>query len=153
MYEYSKVTEHSPTITAGAYSADDQVGSLITITPGMTGLSLVELVGITIVDQAAQKASIDIFFFDESPTVTSSDNDAANVADAEVEDKCIGFVNVPAANYEDFSANSVATVRDLGFFMKTNTKETIYALLVTRGTPTYAATDDLRIKFTWRYTG
>jgi len=56
-------------------------------------------------------------------------------------------------DYTDAGANKVADVKDLGLKFKcgesytsSNSGKKLYGQLVTRGTPTYAATNDVTIK-------
>lgn len=136
------ITEATPTIDTNAYTADDQVGGIQTLTvdPGTKHLK-----SVTIIDKASQKAEIEVLFFKELPTVASANNAACNVADSELASKCIGVVTVPAASYTDLSAAAVASVEcDLEIQTKDGK---LYALAKTTGTPTYAANGDLVFKY------
>ena len=100
--------------------------------------------------QAQQDAALVIYFFDENPTVASSDNAAIDISDAELEDKCIGQMTIAAADYDDLANASVATVPASSNGIVFRSQEAggeIYAVVKTSGTPTYAATDDLTFKY------
>lgn len=150
---YSFAVEVTPTIDTNAYAAADHLGDLMTIDPSFSGIKNGDayvLQSITIIDQAKQDAAINIFFFDASPTITSSDNAALDIGDDEMVDKCLGVVSIVAGDYADLSANSVATKTNIGLNLRPLDNDTdgiVYALLQSQGTPTYAATDDLTIKF------
>lgn len=137
------------TSNAVAYDAADQIGTTLYIPKVMLDSKACALLkSITIIDKSKQKASIDILFFDDEPTNAVADNSAADISDAEMIDKCLGYVNVPAASYVDLSASSIATVKAVDFVLKTNADSSkgIWLVLVTRGTPTYTSTSDLMLK-------
>lgn len=148
-YNFIEVT---PTVSASsAYEAGDQVGGIQTLTDAVpqdtkTGA----LLNITVIDEAAQSAALVIYFFDELPTVASSDNAALNITDAEVTDKCIGQITIAAADYDAISGSSIACVpaSSSGIIFKSQESGgNIYAVVKTTGTPTYGGTDDLTFKY------
>lgn len=145
------VVEVTPTVSnAVAYTANDQVGGLMTLTGAAPGKgSGTSLSSIVIVDNASQSAAIDLYFFDASPTVASVDNGAADVSDAEMADKCIGHVVVAASDYKALAGNSTACVRNIDLSLKPNASQDLYCIAVTRGTPTYTSTTALALKFTF----
>lgn len=139
-----------------AYATGDHMGSLHTI-PGYAQADgqCSKLMSLTIVDYAQQKSALDIFFYDASPTITSADNAAANIADAQNGDKCIGHIVVAASDYRDIgSATSIAHLKNLGMLVKADSTASapgsIYAFVVSRGSPTYAASDlTFKYHFEW----
>lgn len=146
----------TPTLDTNAYTSGDHMGTVHTIPgyahgPGM----IATLNSLSIVDISQQKSALDIFFFDASPTVTSADNAAANIADAQSTAKCIGHVIVVAGDYRDIgSANSIACVKNIGLTLKADSTasapNSIYAFVVARGTPTYGASD-LTFKYCFQW--
>jgi hypothetical protein len=132
----------TPTITAGAYSANDNVGGLLKFKSADLTKELSAVIkGICIGDAAAQEASTDLVFFSSNPSAsTFTNNGAQAIADADLP-KIIHVENVTA--YDSFSDNSVATVASIDTFIPHT--DAIYVALVTRGTPTYVATSDLDI--------
>ena len=146
-----KTVEVTPTLDTSAYATGDHMGTVHTLTGvNNDGGQMTYLQGLVIVDRAKQKSALDVFFFDASPTVASSDNAAADVSDAEMVDKCIGWVTVAAADYKDLNANSTATVKDINLPLKPAASGTVYVLVVSRGSPTYGASD-LTFKYTFEY--
>lgn len=142
--------EVTPTIDTSAYAAGDQLGSLMTLSTGIADdAKNMTLLSVAIVDKAKQDAAIDILLFDESPTVSSSDNAALDISDAEMVDKCCGFVEVADSKYSDLNANSVAFVGNIGLNCKYVTDGTLYAIMNCQGTPTYTSTSDLVLRFTF----
>ncbi len=142
-----------------AYTAEDQVGGVNLLTDMVAadgGTCLLQSVVVT--DSAKQKAALTLYFFDDVPTITSVDNGAFDLLDAQLALTCIGHVLIPAANYQDSSSNSEATVTDVGLVLKSNAghntasppagsnKRSLWCVVKTTGTPTYAAVSDLTIK-------
>jgi hypothetical protein len=144
------IVEVTPVLDTSAYASGDQLGSLMTLSGAVpaSGAGAI-LRAVSIVDKAKQSAALKVLLFDASPTIVSVDNAAADISDAELADKCLGAVAVAAADYVALNANSVATVQAT-LPVKPNASSTLYALLVSAGSPTYAASDlVLRFHFTW----
>lgn len=149
-----KTIEITPTLDTNAYGTGDQVGpgstKLTKVCLGKPGHAILESLVIT--DKAKQSAALDILFFNSEPTVTSVDNAAYDVSDAELAAKAIGHVSVVAADYSILNVNSVATKRALELILaaKKNTAnpegDSLWVAIVSRGTPTYAS-DSLTLKF------
>lgn len=144
----SVVRALTPTITAGAYSTGDAVGGMLTF-PDMfeAGFHTGILQSVVIVDDAKQSVKLELHLFDQTFTATA-DNAAFDPSDADLENY-LGFVTIEATDYADFTDNSAALVSNVGLLIKSGAPSTSVALfgqLVVRGTPTYAATDDLTIK-------
>ena len=146
------IFEVTPTIDTAAYTANDQVGGIQTITGvNASGFNLAFLKSVVVVDEAKQKAALTIFLFDELPTVASSNNAAIDIVDAQLTAKCIGHVTVAAGDYQDVSAGSVACVRVEMPVKPNKVNGTIYAVAMTTGTPTYGAADDLTFKYAFQW--
>lgn len=148
-----------PTIsTTPAYTSGDQIGGIMTLTDCVridtnTGYGNCELRSIVILDGGLQSAAIDVFFFNQSPTVTSSDNTAFSLSDANLAAQCIGVVSV-GTTYSASALNSVSSDgRNLGLQLQVpstaTTPTTLYAIGVVRGTPTYTTTTDLKFLFSF----
>lgn len=143
-----------PTVTAGAYSAGDALGGLLTFEnalayPKRTGVIL----SAVLLDEASQDDETELVLFDRTFTATT-DNAAFDPTDADLLN-CLGVISFGAGNYYNFTDNSIATVRNVGLGIRnlTEDKETtddsaIYGQLVTRGTPTYVAITDIQVILT-----
>lgn len=156
--------EVTPTVSASsAYTAEDQVGGIQTISetitdhlkrtrvvsPAADENSVATLLTVTVHDKAKQSAALEIFFFDELPTVASSDNAAISITDAEMAGKCVGVVSIGASDYKNVAASSIACVglsQALAMRSKTD-NGVLYAVAKTTGTPTYASTTDLVFRY------
>jgi len=142
----------NPTITAGAYSAADQLGDEMVIDIGVADdaiHSALRLTSVVVIDDANQDDAMDILFFDRSVT-PAADNAAGAFSDADLL-FCLGGVKIVAGEYVSLAANSVAThIPTVPLTLKGQTgggDAKIYAYAITRGTPTYVATDDLTFNF------
>ena len=137
----------TPTVSAAvAYAAGDSVGGKITLAnaiPISAGRGTIEAVILT--DLAKQDAALDILFFNDDPSGTTfTDNAAFDLADADI-GKYAGHVSLVAANYSSLADNSVAVLRNVGLPFKL-AGTTLYAHIVSRGTPTYAAVGDITLR-------
>jgi len=143
----SNVITLTPTITAGAYSANDVVGGQQTFTSAVqAGHRTAVLQSLVLIDYAKQEAEMDLLLFDQQIS-TIADNAAEAITDADMAN-CIGIINIAATDYTTNANNSVATVNNIGLLLKggIGVATTIYGYLVTRGTPTYGSTADLILK-------
>lgn len=141
-----KVLEATVTNDANIYADLDQLGELITITDAFSVASYKGSINsITVIDAVKQKAAFRIYFFDEAPTVASSDNAALDITDAEMIGKCIGKVEIAAADYKDLANCSVATVQGLNL-VYTSKSSSLHCICQSGGTPTYGATNSLTLK-------
>lgn len=104
----SQMPKVTPTITAGAYTAEDAIGGLMTFTNAARDLNGSGIIfTVTISDKAKQDAEIHLFIFDQTFTATT-DNNAFAPSDADMLN-CLGVIKIEAADYSDTSNNSVAT--------------------------------------------
>lgn len=147
------VVEVTPTLDTNAYTSGDRLGSIMTL-DGVTegGAQITKLATIVIVDGDKQSQALDILFFDELPTVASADNAAIDITDAQMTDKCVGYVAVAAADFKALANSSVAVLKDVNLYLKpaVAAEGKLYALMVTRGTPTHTAAG-LVLKFVFDF--
>ena len=143
------VISATPEITAGAYSAGDAVGGLLTFTSALIrnnnngGKNSGKIESAVLIDNAKQDADIELWLFDSTFPATG-DNDAFAPSDADLL-KLIGVI--PFTTYYDGSTNSVAPVADVGIRVVVAADATsLFGQLVTRGTPTYASTSDITVR-------
>ena len=139
----------TPTISAAAiYAAGDALGGRLEFAlaaPAISGRAYITK--IVIVDDDQELAPIDIVFFDRAFTATA-DNAPFAPSDADMQNS-LGYVDIAATDYANFSTNSVACKTSglrMPFDFDLYGTQTLYAQMVVRGTPTYTATDDLTVK-------
>ncbi len=134
----------TPTITAGAYSANDAVGGLLTFTiPGVRASVPVSgwVVGARLLDKAGQSVDADLVLFDAAFSPTA-DNGAFNPSDAELVASGIGFIAID--EWSQFAGGSIGQ-RTSTWIPFTTSDGKLYGQLVTRGTPSYGSTSDLTV--------
>ncbi|MHC4176259.1 MAG: hypothetical protein ACYSWU_02065 [Planctomycetota bacterium] len=143
----------TPTITAGAYTAGDALGGLLTFasvvrTAGGSG----EITKVVITDNAQQSAPIDLVLFNQTFTATA-DNAAFDPTDADLSN-CIGYIPIAATDYAEFNDNGVAA-KTSGLQMPfpydlAAGGTSLFGQMVIRIGDTYAAVNDIQIKITVR---
>ena len=135
----------TPTITAGAYSAGDVVGGLLTFTLANTRGADGIVRSVRIADGDNEKAACKLWLFAEQP-ITIADNAAFAPTDNDIS-KCVGVIAFAAADYTTASANAFAAKHERGIDF-TDTNGTLWGYLVADATPTYGTTTDLTITIT-----
>lgn len=144
-------SQQTPTINTSAYATGDELGTLMTLTGAARytgGGGYVR--SITVLDKTqAQRAAMDILFFNASITVAGNNNPFAP-SDTDMLN-FLGLVAVATGDYNTAWAgtptNSAATklVVDMPYVVSATS---LFALAVVRGTPTYTSASDIVISFT-----
>ena len=143
VFNKNQIVNVTPTITAGAYSANDVVGGLITLlVPSLGGGSTLRRV--VVIDDDNEKAALNIYVFTAQPSAIA-DNAAFAPTVADLQ-KLIAVIPVAAADYTTVNSNAYAIVPDLGIDVALNGGY-VYAYVVCTGTPAYTATTDLTFRF------
>lgn len=128
----------TPAIAAAAFSANDIVGGKLTL-PGAVRVAAGKgkITGLKLVDTSKQNADLLVFIFGADLAGSYADNDAEAVTAADWL-KWIGTIKILSTDYEEMANASLV---DLGFELdvKAAAGTTLYALIVTTGTPTYGA--------------
>ncbi len=135
----------TPTVTAGAYTADDAVGGLLTFAnAARVSASGGIIKNVLIVDDAGQDAELELWLFNQTFTAIG-DNAAWAPSEADLEN-CIAVIST-ADSAQGYMAAGTPSVVDIEVSRRFDlTGTSLFGQLVTRGTPTYAATDDLTVK-------
>jgi hypothetical protein len=138
------IAEVTPVLDTNAYATGDHLGSIHTINSALSNTDATSiLVSLIITDAANQKAALEVHLFSALPTLTSSDNAAIRIADSEVASYHLGYISVAATDYVTLDAtagNAVAVKTGLNIVVNNKALGTsIYAVVVSRGSPTYAA--------------
>lgn len=141
----TSVATATPTISTSAYTSGYQMGGILTFANmvRVSGSTAV-MMSVQIVDGSKQNAQLSLFLFNASPTITSSDQQAFAMTTANLKSQCIGTVEIAATNYSSLSANSIATVAAIAMPYKL-AATSLFGVLVSRGTPTYASSSDIQI--------
>ena len=146
-----KLFQVTPTVTVStspAYTVGDSIGGKITLTNAIrTALGLVRLDSIMILDRSNQKPQMDILIFETDPSATSSADNAAFAFGTDDDLKLVARIRVATADYETVDSKALATIRNIGAILKCASGTDLYAYLVAVGTPTFATTTALQVRF------
>lgn len=132
----------TPTVTAGAYSANDAVGGLLTFagaaySEGKGGV----IKDVIILDDAGQDASMELWLFNATFTAMA-DNAAWAPSEADLR-KLVAVISSADGAWYAAGTPSACVVEASQRYDLTGTS--MFGQLVTRGTPTFAATDDVTV--------
>jgi hypothetical protein len=153
-YQYAEVNV-TPTIEAAAYATGDLITALMTLPNPYVSRLQCELEAIIVRDAAAQSAAMDIVFFHTEPTATTFTlNSALTLAAADLP-FVAGHRSIVAGNYCAFAANSVGTVTGIGLpvIKPIGVAQTLWAVAISRGSPTYGSTSALNFSFLFKEAG
>lgn len=133
------IVQTNPTVTAGAYSANNVVGGIQTLATALrnaTNGGILE--SISVLDKAAQGAQLSFFFFSALPTGgTYADHGALVLAAADLPN-FLGKVDIAAASYDPAGAAvKVSTASNIGMVLSGDASGNVYVIATTTGTPTY----------------
>lgn len=134
----------TPTVTAGAYTAGDVVGGLLTfptVLASQPGSG--ELREVILYDNVKQQKAMTLFLFDSAPSVIA-DNAAFNLSAADLR-RCFAVVPIAIHKVYSTATRGFSLARALSVPVFTDTNGSIYAYLVCDVAPTYGATDDLTL--------
>lgn len=146
---YTSLVRAQPTVTSGsAYAAGNTVGGIMTLGGALrtiNGTGIFE--SFLIFDQSNQKQPMTLFLFNVNPT-NATTTDKQNFAWGTNYLQLIAQVNVAAADYTTTASQAVAQKTGLGIAVRGAAGNmSLYAVLVTSGTPTWATTNALNMFF------
>ena len=147
--ETQSYVEVTPTVDTSAYASGDLVGTKMEFGSAVLGDDGIKLQGgmiqsVIVTDLGKQSSSLDIVFFDADPSNTTfTDNAALDVDDADLVN-VIGVV--PITDWHAFSDNSAGQALNLAIPFVVDEGATLYAAIVSRGTPTYVSASDLTVR-------
>jgi hypothetical protein len=151
----TRKVEFDVTVDTAIFAAGDAMHStVITLANCFQGsVPHARIEGVTIVDQANQKSAIDLLFFSANPSNTTvTVNAALDVADADLDDYFLGHISIAATDYASLADNAYGTKQNISLpvYPSAQGVRSLYCIVVARGTPTYAAATDLRIKLSFK---
>lgn len=132
--------------TSPAYTAGDAVGGKRTIANAVRVNGTGILQSVAILDRANQKASMTLFIFDADPTAATITDNAAFVFSTD-DLKVIAQVSIGAGDYVTTDSKAYALISGLNIPIKAASGTSLFAALVTTGTPTYAATTNVQLEY------
>lgn len=132
-------------IDTNAYAAGDLVGGKLTLA-GLLGVSQSGRVEtVVVLDLNKADSALDVIFFNADPTHTTFTNNAAFDIDDQDLPKVIGHVPIATGDYCALSDNGFATHQCALSLQAAAGGGTVYAAVVSRGTPTFSADGDLSL--------
>jgi hypothetical protein len=137
----------TPTVTAGAYSAKDVVGGLLTFANAASvyrGSGILRK--ITITNDAFVANLLNLSLFNAAPAVIA-DNAPFDPSDAEMK-TCIGVIPIVAADYLIGTDNAIATKLVEFPYVLAAGGTSLFGYLWCVATPTFVATTDTTVKLT-----
>lgn len=137
------------TVTAGAYSSGQCVGGKITFPNAfdqkMTGKGII--VSMMVFDLSQNGSAYDFVFFSANPVATTfTDNATLDIADGDLS-KVVAVGSLLSTDAVGFNDDGLSFKHSIAIPVFTSPQTNIlYAGLVCRGTPTYAATTDVTVQ-------
>lgn len=152
---FTKSTVWAPTVGTDAYADGDAIGdgySILAFWRANVGSGVLQNINL-VCDGTAPAADFDILIFQSAPvTATLDDNDPLVLTDANAA-SLLATITVPSADWVSCgTGRNTQTILNLGLTMQNSDPDDdfsylMYAALLARGAITFAAADDLRIKF------
>lgn len=139
-----KRSQQKPTITAGAYSAGDAVGGLLTFDLSLNNFNEATIFTASLVDLGKQSVTINLILFTQTFAATAN-NAPFDPVDADM-DNYLGSIQFAAGNYTAFNDSSACSVLAIGLaYYSTDPLGRIYGQLhlPVGSAPTYTSTQDL----------
>ncbi len=127
----------TPAIAAAAFATNDIVGGKLTLAGAVrVAAGKGKITGLKLMDKSTQNADLLVFIFGADLAGAYADNAAEAVTAADWL-KWIGTIEILSTDYEEMANASLV---DMAFEMgvKAAAGTSLYALIVTKGTPTYA---------------
>lgn len=144
-------TTVTPTVTAGAYTSGQDIGGKLTFTGALRNTTRAGmLVSVSVVDQNAQAQDLELVIFNDNPSATTfTDNATLDIADGDMA-KIAGVISLGSTTRFAYADNGVKFIGSLaipvqGGQASGTASRTLYGALVSRGTPTFAATTDVSV--------
>jgi hypothetical protein len=140
------IVQVAPTVTAGAYTADDCIGGEMTVAnAGRVSGAGGTLVGITMASKGTVAAyDVEVLIFDADPAGTYTDNTALAVTAA---DAFLLLDAVLLDKLTDLGTPTMLTARNLNIPYVCDGTANLFAVAVNRGAFTPASTSDLQFTF------
>jgi hypothetical protein len=138
----------SPTVTAAAYAAGNVVGGLLTLTGAVGGTATTALLHkVNLMCKSSQSSQFDVLIFHTNPTNSTFTDKTALAVNVLDFDKIGAVVHV--TDWTNLGTPSIGLATNLAISVKGLASQTIYAVIVARGTPTFASTSDITASFTF----
>lgn len=135
----------SAVTAAAAYAAGNAVGAKRVLVDAVRQPKTGILHSVAILDRSSQRAPLTMLFFDSNPLVATITDKAAFVFSTD-DLKLCAQVLIAASDYTTTNVKAYAQLAGLNIPIKILAGQSLYLAVVTTGTPTYAAVDDVQIE-------
>lgn len=137
----------APAVTAGAYSAGDIVGGLLTFNIGDGNNSVVLVTGVTVAVKAAVTSALKLYLFSADPTSTTKTDNAAYSLNAADVFKLIDVLDLSGVTVTDHGTPNTYSANGLNVVCGTDRgTNAIYGLLVDGTGWTLTSTSDIQVR-------
>ncbi len=142
----TKVVSVTPTADTSIYASGDVIGGLMTFSNAVGYQSTTGIVtSATVSDKNSTASDLELWVFSSNPSAsTFTDQAAFTIADADIT-KVISVISLGSTSRFDAASNGVKYLGSISCPVSTTSK-TLYAVLVSRGTPTFATSSDVTVK-------
>lgn len=141
----------TPVITAGAYTAADSIGGVMTVTlqPSMIGQQAMHgfISNVVITDAANVKAAMRLWLYSGTITGVADNDPISSISDAD-NAKCIGFIDIAASDYATNGSGNATADKEIRKVIDTETG-ILSVIAVLSGGQTYSSTSDLIFKLSY----
>jgi len=139
------VVEAAPVVDTSAYATGELIGGKLTLS-NATAINVFSGIinNVVIIDKDKEAADLDVVFFDTDPTATTFTDQAA--FDPDDADLLNIICTVSVTTDVAFSDNGMSYANNVNCPFRTPGVSTIYAAIVSRGTPTYTSSSDLLLR-------
>lgn len=147
----SQVLAWTPAVSNGvAYTAGDVVGPLSALSGAFryrdVGATLT-IQSLTVFDASNQKAALELLVFAANPAESTFTDNAAPTLHANDLDKIVARLPIATSDYVTSDSKAVASLGGIGKVIASQTADDrLWIAIFTPGTPTYTATNALRLK-------
>lgn len=135
----------TPTVDTNIYASGDTIGSYMTFSKAcLAGTAKGQILGVKIFDKSKTGVDIDLVLLNSSsPAGTFTDNAAFDPNDSELSSI---VAIIPVTTHKAFSDNGISQAANILYPVRCNSDMNIFGYLVSRGTPTYAASGDVTLQ-------
>src|SRR3990167_867244 len=107
--KFDETTKQIPVMTAGAYTANDALGDMLTFQMGSKPDNGGVIMQLVLIDHAKQAKTFNLVLFNQ-PFTATADNAAFAPTDFYLDAFCIGHIAIEAQHWATFATNAIATV-------------------------------------------
>lgn len=139
----------TPTVDTSAYAAKDNIGGLQTLSLiGCNNKRRGKITSVVLTDKSDNATEYDIITFSSIPVGTFTDQAAVDPSDSDLL-RMNPVINIASTDHFSFNDNGISSLSGLKSngiaYVTSSLPGTLYAAIVSRGTPTYGSSSDLTL--------